>query len=474
VRFPLRRERRSTDEIGVAEPDLGMFRDEYRRADESVEMTMRSDRTSRSTRQCSLGRRSRRLLMPAGVPCVVGMMLLTGSLVNPTAGEHARAVISSHADSTGPIVVDAAGNGYVAWASSVGNANGDPLYFCKIPKGGKCTHSLELPIPKGATWDSYRVNQPFPVLGGKAGIVSIVGPSYDYGDVVVWTSHDAGTKFGEPQVITSSMYDGTGTGDVLRSPDADPPYYPDYFSIASANPGLFYTFTGVGAIGALDPPTGFQQNTSGVPGAVDNSTVGYGETVNPGDSQSTQTIEAFSTDADKPQLDYFWSPVPGVSGSPGSLEHGPTNVSIGINPRLAGGPDGLFLLSEDYVANPDNASKPLNLDVRKWNPTTDTFGKPTVVVKIPNDINVTNGGGFTEDDSNGVLTVAWPTETTGGGYEMDMWTSANEGKTFSGPTSLASIDGPYTGPARLASVGGDGFLTWQDSAGLELVDLAHL
>lgn len=411
--------------------------------------------------------------MPAAVPAAVGLMLLTGALVPPAALASTR-VITSHADSTGPVVVDAAGNGYVAWASSTGNANGDPLYFCKIPVGGKCTHPLELPKPKGATWDSYLVNQPFPVLGGKTGVVSVVGPSYDLSDVVVWTSQNNGASFGEPQVITSCMYDGTGTADVLRSPDADAPYYPDYFSIASSGPGLFYTFTGIGAIGALDPPVGFEQDTSGVAGSVTDATAGYGETVNPGPDQSTQTIEAFSTDAAKPQLDYFWAPVPGVSGSPDGLEHGPTNVSVGINPRLAGGPDGLFLLSEDYVANPDNDAKPLHLDVRKWNPKTETFGTPTFVTKVPNDINATNEGGFTEDDSNGILTVAWPTETAGGGYEMKMWTSANKGKTFSGPTSVGSIPFGYVGPARLASVGGGGFLTWQDSNGLELVDLAHL
>ncbi|MGO9196659.1 MAG: hypothetical protein ACLQK4_05985 [Acidimicrobiales bacterium] len=427
------------------------------------------------SRRTARRRRPRHLMMvPRGVPAIVGAALLAGALVPPTGGANTRSTVAGRADSTGPIVVDSAGNGYVAWASSAHNTNGDPLWFCKIPKGGKCTHSLLLPIPKGTTWDDYEVNQPFPVLGGKAGVVSIVGPSYDLSDVVVWTSHNKGASFGEPQVIGNCMYNGTGTGDVLRSPDADPPYYPDYFSIGSSNPGLFYTFTGIGAIGALDPPVGFPQNTGSVPGAVASVTVGYGKTVNPGDSQTTQTVEAFSTDADKPRLDYFWAPLPGVSGSPDSLEHGPINVGIGINPRLAGGPDGLFLLSEDYVANPDNASKPLHLDVRKWNPKTDTFGTPTLVAKVPNDIDASNVGGFTEDDSNGVLTVAWPTETTGGGYEMDMWTSANNGKTFSRPTSLASISFAYVGPARVASVGGHGFVTWQDSRGLELVDLAHL
>jgi hypothetical protein len=411
--------------------------------------------------------------MPTGVPAVVGVVLLSGTLVPPPPIAKTKSTISSQADSTGPIVVDAAGNGYVAWAGSLGNTNGDPLYFCKIPKGGTCTDPLKLPIPKGANWDSYRVNQPFPVLGGKAGVVSIVGPSYDFGDVVVWTSHTGGTSFGEPMVISNCMYDGTGTGDVLRTPDADPPYYPDYFSIGSSNPGLFYTFTGIGAIGALDPPVGFAQNTSSVAGSVTGATVGYGETVNPGLNQRTQTIEAFSTDAAKPQLDYFWAPLPGVSGSPGSLEQGPTHVANGINPRLAGGPDGLFLLSEDYVANPNDAAQPLHLDVRKWNPSTDKFGVATLVTTVPNDINASNEGGITEDASNGVLTVAWPVETAGGGYKMEIWTSTT-GKTFSAPRILASISYAYVGPARLASVGGDGFVTWQDSKGLQLVGLAHL
>jgi hypothetical protein len=259
---------------------------------------------------------------------------------------------------------------------------------------------------------------------------------------------------------------------VLRTPDADPPYYPDYFVIASTNPGLFYTFTGIGAIGALDPPIGFQQNLGNVPGSVTGASVGYGETVHPGNNQETQTIEAFSTDVHNSPIDYFWSPVPGVSGSPGGLEHGPIHVTTGISPRLAGGPNGLFLLSADFRSNPTTA-KYLYLDVRKWNPTSHTFGKPTLVTTLPNDITATNVGGFTEDDSNGVLTVAWPKEIAGG-YEMEIWTSANKGRSFSAPTKVASVGFAYSGPARIATVAGHGFLTWQDSRGLDLVDLSHV
>lgn len=411
---------------------------------------------------------SRRLLRialaVAAVPVMVGITLPEASI----AGATSFTTIDARADSTGPIVVDSAGNGYVAWATTVGNANGDPLLFCKIPKGGTCTDPQLLPIPSVDHWDDYQVIQPFPVIGGKAGVVSVVGPSYDYGDVVVWTSTNSGATFGEPQVITSATYDGTTVGDVLRTADADTPYYPDYFVTASTNPGLFYDFTGIGAIGALDPPAGFAQNTSSVAGAVNATSLGYGATIDPGPSQSTQTVEAFSTDADSPQLDYFWSPVPGVSGIPGPLEHGPNNVTVGTNPRLAGGPDGLYLLSEDSGAT---SSDPLKLDVRVWDSTRETFGSPTFVALVPNDINATNEGGFTEDSSTGALSVAWPMETADGSYVMDTWTSTDNGATFSGATTVAPIAASYLGPSRLAMVGGKGFLTWQDSSGLELVDL---
>jgi hypothetical protein len=36
---------------------------------------------------------------------------------------------------------------------------------------------------------------------------------------------------------------------------------------------------------------------------------------------------------------------------------------------------------------------------------------------------------------------------------------------------VATIDDTYSGPARLAMTGGSGFLTFEDSGGLELIDL---
>ena len=397
------------------------------------------------------------------------LMTLGLSLVAPSLAQASTVSdIAPSADSTGPIVVDSAGNGYVAWHNTV-KGDDDSVDFCKIPVGGTCTSPRVLPIPTGANWGDYQLLQPFPVLGTPTGSrVDVVAPSYDQSTVAVWTSTNGGASFGSgPTVIPSPAYAGnTSDDDILRSPDTDLPNGPDSFSIASHNPGLGYTFTSTGTIGAMDPPYGFQYGLDGVPGGVTSSTEGYGKTVNPGPSQFTQTIQAFATNSDPNYLGFYWAPTPGTSGSP-SDESGPFKVANGSNPRLSGGPGGLFLLSEDDGAPGSNTFK---IDVRKWNPTSHIFGAPTLVATIPTGIYTENAGGLAEDASTGALTVAWPTFDSGGAQVLQTWTSTNGGATFSAPTTVTATDG-YSGPARLATVGGHGFITWQDDRGLQLAAL---
>jgi len=372
-----------------------------------------------------------------------------------------HATIDPRADTTGPVVVDAAGNGYVAWDDPAAGAAADHVLFCRIPAGATCTHRVALALPGNSTNSADAIAQPFPVLGGRPGVVYVVGPRYVRGDVVVWASRNGGASFSAGAVIPRPSYAGdTGVGDVLRSPTSPSPAV-DYFSIASSNDGLGYSFTGLGSIGAHTPPAGFTFDTSGVPGLVEGATLGF---------SGQQTVEAFWTDADTPPLDYYWSPTSGVSGAQGSLEHGPIKVADGINARLASGPKGLFLLSEDS----SGAAKPLRLDVRRWGPSTHTFGAPAFVGLVANDTNATNPGGFGEDASTGALYVAWPGYGAGGAYVMQLWTSANRGKTFSGPATVADIGDAYQGTTHLAATGGHGFLTFTDHRGLQLVDLAHL
>jgi hypothetical protein len=369
----------------------------------------------------------------------------------------ATRVVSATAQSSGPVEIDSDGRGYVTWVGTARHG-GDPVMFCRVPRSGTCTHPVALPLPAHATWDRYGLLQPFPVLGGDAGVVLVVDPSYLYDTTAVWTSHDGGASFGGLQVIPPGSYANcTGIDDVLRAPD---PYRSvNGFSMASHNPGLGYSFTSVGAIGARNPPAAFKFDTDRVPGDVDAATVG---------SSGQETIEAFGTDADRPRLAYFWSPLPGVSGSPGSLEHGPTIVGIGVDPRLAGGPKGLVLLSLDAGATP---SRPERLDVRRWDATTHTFGSPSLIATTAQGIDASDEGGITEDTATGALTVAWPSVASHGAVVMRVW-SARAGSTTFGPaTTVGTIDGYTGGPARLAVRDGRGFLTWQDEGGLRLVDL---
>jgi hypothetical protein len=378
------------------------------------------------------------------------------------AGVSGRHHVVANADSTGPIVVNSKGVGYLAWERRTSGTDGDAIVFCRIPRGGSCQHQRVLPLPSGAHWDDYDVIQPFPVLGGKADTVLVVGPSYNRSDVVVWTSHNSGTSFSEPQVIGDSSYaDNTAVDDVRRAPN-NPTTSLNYFSIASHNTGLGYSWTGTGTIGAMDPPSGFKFDTDAVPGQVAGATLGF---------SGKHTIEAFWTDSAKPRLAYFWSPVAGVSGSPGTSEHGPIAVTDGANARLAGGSKGLFLLSAD---DGSTASKPLSLDVRRWKPSTHSFVARHHVAPIRNDANASNQGGFTEDVSNGDLVVAWPGYNAHGVYVMKVWVSTDGGSSFTGPTVVSTIDGGYAGPARIAARGADGFLTFQDDRGLNVVDLTGL
>lgn len=405
-------------------------------------------------------RRAVRLAAAAGLAAVLATVLAPGAgaarLVRSTS------TITAKADSTGPIVVNSSGDGFVAWDELEHGSGGDAIEFCKIPPGGTCTHPVVLPIGKATHWDDYAILQPFTVVGRKAGVISVVGPSYVYSNAVIWTSTNGGKSFGAPVVVGSGFLGQTGVGDVRLAPGVSSHDYPDWFSIASYNPGLGYGFTGIGSVGARDPSEPFELDTASVPGAVDFSALGF---------DSDQTIEAFGTDAETPRIAYFWSPTAGVSGTPGSLEHGPTVVADGYDPRLAYGPKGTFLLTDDVGKK---ASDPLTLEVRKWDATTHRFNSPVVVGTVPAGVDDNNPGGFAEDSTNGELVVAWPRDNAKGGYEMDLWTSANGGKSFSGGSSIASIPGEYQGPAGVAATGSHGFVTWQDQSGLKLVDVAHL
>jgi hypothetical protein len=68
--------------------------------------------------------------------------------------------LDTRAASFAPVVVDSAGNGYVAWLRA--GTPGDVM-FCKLPRGARaCAAPVALAPPGGAPTDE--ASQPFPIV----------------------------------------------------------------------------------------------------------------------------------------------------------------------------------------------------------------------------------------------------------------------------------------------------------------------
>jgi hypothetical protein len=392
--------------------------------------------------------------VPAGVVAVVSMFGVAPPLssAGPLAPHRITSSIStldSHADTTGPIVIGSNGTGYVAWQHPSSGGGPDTVLFCAIPTGGTCKKSIVLPLPSGAA--TYGVTQAFPVLGGEPGVVYVVAPSYVTSNTVIWTSSNSGKSFSAGYVVPVGSYAGdTVVDDVLRVPDKPSV---DYFVVASHNVGLGFSLTSNVIVKCIT--CSFSFGASGVAGA----TLGL---------SGSGAVEAYWTDADTPTVDYYWSKHDDVPVA--SDWKGPIEVSTGDNARLAGGPKGLFLLSQDFVGG---ESQPTRLDVRAFDPTTHTFGSPMTVADESSSTASPYSGGFGEDPVTGALYVAWEAITSKGDV-MHLWISTNGGTKWSAATGVAKMSEGDVNAARVAVSNGKGFLTFNDDAGLHLVDLAHL
>ncbi|HEY5229897.1 MAG TPA: Ig-like domain-containing protein [Solirubrobacteraceae bacterium] len=382
---------------------------------------------------------------------VAGLVVVCCAMALPaTALANNLFSIDANADSTGPIVTEAAGNGYVAWERK---AKPNETIFCKIPRGGTCADPIVLPLPGGE-----EPNLPFPVLGSKPGVVYVVAPRYEADDTLIWTSTNGGVSFSAAKVVPS-FADKTGTDDVLLDPlhpatEKEPTT--DYFDVASSNVGIGFSEAG-------NTLTKAQELTFADPGAFAGaSTLGL--------TGKNLPVEAYWTDDTPVEVLYYRN-----TKAPADEEknwEGPVKVTDGYLPRLASGPAGLFLLSEDYLPGESMESSPEVLEVRKYNEASGKFEAPVVVARD------TSGGLFEPGDISesptGALYVAWP-EDSGGNYVMKLWESTDGGQTFHGEREIATIGFGYEGPPRLAiAENGQGWLTFEDEGGLEVADLNPL
>ena len=402
---------------------------------------------------------------------LVGVAL--AALLPAAAQASSQFTLDSRADTTGPIVTEASGTGYVAWEHPAASNSEPPVVlFCKIPRGATCTAPITLPLPAG----SYEeIVQPFPVLGSTPGVVYVVGPRYVKAEVtLIWTSTDGGEKFSAPKKVPGGDPGKTGVGDVLLDPNTPSGITPgeDYFGMVGSNPGLAFGFT---ANEITSGSTSFTFEHPGE-GGVASSTLGY---VNEAFTDSFTheqvhpEIVAYYNESTPYEVFFYRYYAKGgnVDGEETGWE-GPIKVGDGYEPRLAGGPDGLFLLSTDLAPGEPAEEQPSVVDVRRFNEETHTFGPPTEVAKIPTSAGTLHtSGDIFENPETGVLYVAQPVESEGA-YVMRLWESSDGGQTFHGEREIATIGAAYEGIPRLA-VAADcqGWLTFEDGGGLEVAEV---
>jgi hypothetical protein len=162
-----------------------------------------------------------------GTAAIVAMALAGIAAAPASAAD--QFTLDAHADSFGPIVTDASGNGYIAWERRHGSAADIPM-FCKLaPDATSCAHPIALALPGGGANDENGALALFPILGpGKT--VWIVTDRYVRDDTVIWTSTNGGASFGAPYDIPSgeqclpgaACQEGVQYTDLTGLDDTDP------------------------------------------------------------------------------------------------------------------------------------------------------------------------------------------------------------------------------------------------------------
>jgi hypothetical protein len=379
--------------------------------------------------------------------------------------------LDANAASGGQIVVDAAGNGYIAWLR---HGSPDLVMFCKIPANGHCKAAINLPLP-AASASTGQLDQPFAVLGG-SGQVWVIAPRNDPADVVYWLSTDGGQSFGPPVDVTvaGAFADQATVDDILLDPAEPfitntPPVA--YFDIASTDPGLGYSWLPTN-LAAGGNPTAFSFANPGM-GTVGSATLGEQANGYPVEAYSTLGSAQFRT----PDYVYFFRQTV-ASGSVAALSDAwtttPTLVGPGYLPALAGGPKGLFLAY--YAYDTENfLGAPSELYVLRYNQATGLFTTPTsLATDVQSNISLNRGGTINENATSGEVGVIWP-KFGAGGTMMRLWTSTDGGAKFSGVRNVAKVAGGYTGTAALAvNSKGGGFIAFQTGSGLQIANLVAL
>jgi len=435
---------------------------------------------------------------------LLGALVLAGVLAGP-AGAANLFTLDPAADSMGPVAVDAAGNGYVAWLHK---SSTDTVMFCKLAADARsCPDPITLPAGGASP------NTPFPVLG-PGGDVYVVAPSYDTDEMIMWQSTNGGASFSAPWVAGAPAGGEleyvcqveTDLDDVLPFNAYGGQYDPSQglstlggsasnieFEMSSANPDINWTFAFYGQ-GCVEPypekPNQVipEQHFTFPSGGGEESSLGWDS--GPAGacplSYEGDEVEAYEDDDSNPASVRFYhysSPKgpcamsekdlgPGGSGN----WSGPTVITQGAFTRLAGGAAGLFLLSGDAVSPP--ATQPTAIDIRHYELATHNFGAPQQLAVVK-DLDFGTGGpagGLGENYTTGEVAAVWP-DVAGETNQLSLYISTDGGTHFSSAQDIARISSGYSDwdNARVAlAPNGEGFITWEDDGGLHVANLEPL
>jgi hypothetical protein len=346
----------------------------------------------------------------------------------------------------GHLAEDPAGNAYVAWTSQGSGSSPEPVKFCKIAPGGTCKAET-LPIP-GASDSLDSVSGAFPVLVPGTEIVYVVAPRYLSQDIVFWTSTNGGASF------------NSGTERPYYWPKTDPTdvfLYGATFMISGYNAGLAFSLDETGA-----PGGGEMQFADPGVGGVAGASMGLDAAANP--------VIAYWNISDPPYPLLFYR----FDGSGSMLDESNwvrSEVTKGYEPNLSSGAAGLFMVSEDYTGG----QYPNAIHVRRFDGT--NFG-PATTLAIDASTDLFVGGAIAQSPDGNRVVVAWPGTRAGDdAFVMRLFTSTDRGASFPVESHVAHLETSYAiGPnAEVATNdAGNGWVLWQDSAGLRIADLSPI
>jgi hypothetical protein len=341
---------------------------------------------------------------------------------------HAATPFTTGTGTDPSVAVGADGTGHVVWATP----NPTSVGYCRVSAGAEACNRTELLAFGGSNPQTTGRPVVFTPAPNK---VVIVAGCWNCGAgggltnrTYMWTSLNNGDAFASPVEIGRTM-ETNGTGVWLE--DA----------------GIFVGVNGSRAKAAdLTAGTGVQYASG--------SLFVYGPDVArvPG----TQKLVAATNDLDVVQYGVFKGPAltaPNVNNVVNWNINQPLSAAEGDNSEsdLSSGPNGVYLTYQYFVVN-DN-----RIGLRRFDPTTDTFGAATYV-EGPDAID-NNGLAYPDSfqDPNGRLHVAW--RSLHGGGRLRYTVSDTSGANFSAAANLAAQES-FVDPKVGAGADGKGFAVW--------------